>query len=86
MSAYASRVRLYGAQFEDSFLTHSQIFHIATLLSAREDFPRTARFHALEWWAHMNLFGIDELIAELKRLKLIDDDLIFDDMRRNDLV
>ena len=75
MSAYESRVKLYGAQFEDSFFTHNQLFHIAALLSARQEMARLSRYNALDTWAFLNSFDIDRVITELKRLEFIDDDL-----------
>jgi len=75
MSAYTTRAKLYGSQFEDSFLTHNQLFHISSLLSARQEMARLSRYNALEACAFLNGLDIDRLITELKRLNFIDDDL-----------
>ena len=75
ISAYTTRAKLYGAAFEDSFLTHNQIYMISSLLSVRQELPRLSRYNALETYAFLRGQDVDKLITELKRLGLIDDDL-----------
>ena len=75
ISAYTTRAKLYGSTFEDSFLTHNQIYMISCLLSARQELPRLSRYNALEAYAFFRCQDVDKLITELKRLDLIDDDL-----------